>query len=362
MANRKLKVEVELETDKAKRKLGQIDDGVGKSSPTETSASRGRTKPIADEIADAARAGAQQASGIINDATERAAANARREYAQTGDGVGASPQASPSPTPSTRSTDKLAEATQLNTKQMLSMTRAFSGLALGLAASYSARYFTQGSTAEKILGYGGAAITGASAGAMMGAAAGPVGMAVGGLVGAGLSVGKEYLDRDEKITKAIEEYRRAEDILASNEKFANDIKKISSAFNTEALSVKLARLSDQYGFYLELIDAIKASVEKDLADGNLEGAAKLQQQLSIARSRKDVIVSLAEKMDSSASGPQRASMSATDALMKIGGGFGLPVNSGSSAIIDILKDGVAVTNRLLEDIRANTGKKGGSWL
>ena len=298
MANKKLKVEVELETEKAKRKLGQMGDGAAASSPT----------------------------------------------------------------PSSRSADKLAEATQLNTKQMLSMTRAFSGMAIGLAASYSSRYFTQGSTAEKILGYGGAAITGASAGAMMGAAAGPAGMAVGGLVGAGIAVGKEYLDRDEKITKAIEEYKRAEDVLASNEKFANDIKKISSAFNTEALSVKLARLSDQYGFYLKLIDAIKASIEEDLAGGNLEGAAKLQQQLSIARSRKDVIVSLAEKMDNSANGPQRSSMSATDALMKIGGGFGLPVSSSSHGLVEMLKDGVVQTNRLLEDIRANTGKKGSTWL
>ena len=298
MANKKLKVEVELETEKAKRKLGQMGDGAAASSQT----------------------------------------------------------------PSSRSADKLAEATKLNTQQMVSMTKAFSGMAIGLAASYSSRYFTQGSTAEKILGYGGAAITGASAGAMMGAAAGPVGMAVGGLAGAGIALGKEYLDRDEKITKAIEEYKQAEDILASNEKFANDIKKISSAFNTEALSVKLARLSDQYGFYLELIDAIKASIENELSEGNLEGASELQKQLAVARSRKDVIVSLAEKMDSSANGPRRSSMSATDALMKIGGGFGLPVNSGSSVSVEFLVNGVAETNRLLEDIRANTGKKGSAWL
>ena len=295
MANKKLKVEVELETAKAKQQLGRMGDGVGVSSPT----------------------------------------------------------------PSTRSADKLTEVTTLNTRQMMSMTRAFSGMALGLAASYSARYFNQGSMAEKTLGYGGAALAGASMGAMVGSMAGPLGMLGGALLGGGIAVGKEYLDRSKTVKEATEDYRRSESMYEGNEKFANDIKRITSPFNTEALSVKLARLSDQYGFYLELIDKIKASIENDLAEGNLEDASKLQQHLSVARSRKDTILSVAEKMDSSE--PSRASTVATDALMKLGGGFGIPQN-GSGGTVEVLRDGIAMTNRLLEDIRANTLKKGSTWL
>ena len=294
MANKKLKVEVELETAKAKQQLGRMGDGVGSSAP-----------------------------------------------------------------PSTRSTDKLAEATTLNTRQMMTMTRAFSGMALGLAASYSARYFNQGSKAEKALGYVGAALSGASMGAMVGSMAGPPGMAGGALLGGGIAVVKEYLDRDKAKTDALDAFREAESMYEGNEKFANDIKRITSPFNTEALSVKLARLSDQYGFYLELIDKIKASIENDLAEGNLEDASKLQQELSVARSRKDAIMSVAEKMDNSNNGPSRASMVATDALMKLGGGFGLP-QSGSVGTIDF-PEGPQII-RLLEDIRANTGKKGSTWL
>ena len=49
-------------------------------------------------------------------------------------------------------------------------------------------------------------------------------------------------------------------------------------------------------------------------------------------------------------------------FLGLGGGFGLPVNSGSNVSVAVLVNGVAVTNRLLEDIRANTGKKGSAWL
>ena len=295
MANKKLKVEVELETAKAKQQLGRMGDGAGVSSPT----------------------------------------------------------------PSMRSADKLAEATSINTRQMMSMTRAFSGMALGLAASYSSRFFTQGSTAEKILGYGGAAITGASAGAMMGAAAGPVGMAVGGLAGAGLSLGKEYLDRDKAKSDALDAFREAESVLELNEEFEAMMKRITSPFNGESITVKLARLSDEYVNEIEMIEELKKLVEEQIGDGDLKGAKESEAELARARQRKSAIFSVAEKMDNSRTGPSRASMIATDALMKLGGGFGLPQN-GSGGIIDFPKGPQII--RLLEDIRANTLKKGSTWL
>ena len=298
MANKKLKVEVELETEKAKRKLGQMGDGAAASSPT----------------------------------------------------------------PSSRSADKLAEATQLNTKQMLSMTRAFSGMAIGLAASYSSRYFTQGSTAEKILGYGGAAITGASAGARMGAAAGPAGTVVGGLTGAAISVGKEHLDRDKAKSDALDAFREAEEVLEMNEAFEAMMKRITSPFTGESLTVRLGRLSNEYVKELKIISDLKELVEEHIGKGDLKGAKEAEADLARARQRKNAIMSVAEKMDNSENGPRRSSMSATDALMKIGGGFGLPVSSSINGLVETLKDGVVQTNRLLEDIRANTGKKGGSWL
>lgn len=297
MANKKLKVEVELETAKAKQQLGRMGDGVGVSSPT----------------------------------------------------------------PSTRSADKLAEATTLNTRQMMSMTRAFSGMALGLAASYSARYFDQGSMAEKALGYGGAALSGASMGAMVGRMAGPWGMAGGALLGGGIAVGKEYLDRDKAKTDALDAFREAESVLEMNEEFEAMMKRITSPFSGESLTVRLARLSDEYLNEIEMISNLKKLVEEQIGDGDLKGAKETEAELARSRQRKNAIMSVAEKMDNADNGPSRASMIATDALMKLGGGFGLPQN-GSVGTVEVLKDGIAVTNRLLEDIRANTLKKGTTWL
>lgn len=294
MANKKLKVEVELETAKAKQQLGRMGDGVGSSAP-----------------------------------------------------------------PSTRSTDKLAEATTLNTRQMMTMTRAFSGMALGLAASYSARYFDQGSAAEKALGYAGSVLSGASAGAMMGAAAGPWGMGIGALLGGGIAAGKKYLDDDKERQDAIDEYNRAEDRREGNEKFANLLKRITSPFNSEGIGTKLARLSDQYVTYLTAIESLKEIVNQELSDGKMEQATRHMSDLEILRQRKNAIMSVAEKMDNSATGGPRSSMVATDALMKLGGGFGLP-QSGSVGTIDF-PEGPQII-RLLEDIRANTGKKGSTWL
>ena len=295
MANKKLRVEVELETAKAKQKLGRMGDGVDMSSPT----------------------------------------------------------------PSTRSADKLAEATKLNTRQMMSMTRAFSGMAIGLAASYSSRYFKQGSAAETAIGYIGSGLSGASAGAMIGAAGGPVGMAVGGIVGAGIGLGKEYLDRDKAKSDALDAFREAESVLEMNEAFDAMMKRITSPFNGESVSIKLARLSDEYMNEIEMISELKNLIEEQIGDGDLEGAKETEAELARARQRKNDIMSVAEKMDNSNDGPTRASMVATDALMKLGGGFGLP-QPGSGGIIDF-PEGPKILE-LLEDIRANTGKKGSTWL
>lgn len=298
MANKKLKVELELETAKAKRQLGEMGNG----SP-----------------------------------------------------------GGPSGPSSTRSADRLTEATSLNTKQMIAMTRAFSGMAIGLAASYSSRYFKQGSTAETAIAYGGSILSGASAGAMMGAAGGPVGMAVGGAVGGVIGTLKEYFDRESARKETTEDYRKSEANLEGNENFANMLKRISSPHNQESIGVKLATLADQYDYYLKLIDMIKGSIEGLLDDGRLDEAKKQMTYLQMARSRKNAIMDLGEKMDNSATGPKRASMAATDALMKIGGGWGLP-SRGSSGDAHVLINGQEVTNKLLEDIRKNTLKKGTTWL
>ena len=297
MATKKLKVELELETAKAKQQLGHMINGVGSSTPSQSS----------------------------------------------------------------RSLDKLSEATRLNTHQMLSMTRAFSGMAIGLAASYSSGYFAKGSMAEKAMGYGGAILSGASMGAMAGSVAGPWGMAAGAVVGGATGGAKEYFDRAKAIKDAREDYERYEETLMGNENFSNFMKRMTSPFNHEPLGLKLGTMSDYYSQLEKIIESLVLSIEDNLDEGKLDEVSRLRETLARTRGYRDKLMSVAEAMDNSYGGPSRPSMSATDALMKIGGGFGLPGN-GSSAEATVLIHGIEQQNELLRDIRANTMKKGSTWL
>lgn len=284
-------------------------------------------------------------------------AKAKRQAAQIGDV--SSPSA---PTASSKSTDKLAKATELNSRQMLSMTRAFTGMAVGLAATYSSRYFDRGSTAEKALSYGGSTITGAMSGAMMGRAAGPQGMAIGAAAGGMFGFLKEYLDRDKVKSDMTKDFKESEQKFARNENFSNEMKRITSPFNTEGLSVKLATLSDQYVFYAEMIKDLKASIEESISAGKMDDVQKLRGLLEEVRGRKSTIWSIAEKMDNAASGSPVGSRTATSALQKIGGGWGLPTVGNRGGEVGVLLNGMEVTNTLLREIRDITSKKGGSWL
>lgn len=296
MANKKLKVEVELETAKAKQQLGSMGDGVGASSAT----------------------------------------------------------------PSTRSADKLAEATTLNTRQMMSMTRAFSGMALGLAASYSARYFKQGSTEEKVFGYGGSILTGAMSGSMVGRMAGPQGAVIGGVAGGVMGWLKEYFDRDKAKEDATKDYKDAEEDYQDTKAFSDFIKRTTSPISGDSFLGRIEELANYYATLSGLVEDAKSLIEDSLSDGDLEMAADARKELAKYRSRMDAIRTAAEKLDEQdAKGPSRTSHSATDSLMKLGGGFGLPVSS--SGKVEVWAGEKIV--RLLEDIRANTGRKGSTqWL
>lgn len=270
------------------------------------------------------------------------------------------------PTASSRASEELTKATQVNTRQMLMMTRAFSGLALGLAASYSANYFKKGSTEETALGYAGSILSGGSSGAMMGAALGPHGALAGAIGGALIGGLKEFFDRDGAKTKATEDFDKAEAAYARNEDFSGFLKRITSPFNPEDVGMRLARLGDKYRDNEKLIAMTIDSIRAKIADGELDDVARLRELLGEMRGRKKAIMSTAEQLDNSVHGPSVASRAALDSLMKIGGGFGLPVGGKDLMRVTEIngikfdQHGIAIT-KLLEDIRANTMKGASTW-
>ena len=168
MANKKLKVELELETAKAKRQakgLGNIDGS----------------------------------SGGYGGGSDKLAKNLERAADSAG---------------------------KMNTST-LSVVRAFTGIGVGLAANYAASHMKQGAARDAVE-YGGNALTGASAGAMTGAALGPVGSVVGALVGGGGGLLKTYLDKSGEKEKYTEDWQRSEHNYADNKAFADFFRNLGS--------------------------------------------------------------------------------------------------------------------------------------
>ena len=171
MANKKLKVEVELETAKAKRQAKELEQSVGSSGGAGgSSAPNGKTSPAADRMADA---------------LDKAS----------------------------KSAGKSAESFAKVNSQALQLTKGFAGIAVGMAASYAANYATGGTKAA--LQYGGGILSGASAGSTMGMAAGPKGAVVGAIVGGVAGGAKTFMDRDAEQSAVAKEYREGEERYAA---------------------------------------------------------------------------------------------------------------------------------------------------
>ena len=194
MANKKLKVELELETAKAKRQAKELEHpgGSGGRSP----GSSGGRFPGSSGGSSGGGSGGVSPGGV-------------------------------SPGGSGGSSDKLAKnleraadsAGKMNTST-LSVVRAFTGVGIGLAANYAANHMKPGAARDAVE-YGGSALAGASAGAMAGAALGPVGSVVGALVGGGGGLLKTYLDKSSEKEKYTEDWQRSEHNYADNKAFAD---------------------------------------------------------------------------------------------------------------------------------------------
>ena len=126
---KKLTVEVDAETSKAKRKVKELQ-----------------------------QTGADQVSGTVAPAADRAAKSLDKASA---------------------SVDKLSDSTKAGSANIQAMVKTFGGMALRMAASYASNQMEDGSTGQMLVkGAGDVA-----SGAMMGSVFGPLGAVAGGLMG-----------------------------------------------------------------------------------------------------------------------------------------------------------------------------------
>ncbi len=260
MATKKLKLEVELDTAKAKRQAKALEKSGGSSATGGT---------MSNEADGAARS----LKGLSNAASE----------------------------------------TNINMKRA---TRAFAGIAVGLASSYAAGHMREGSTGRTALEYAGSAVTGASMGAMVG---GPVDGAIGGLAG----VLKTYLDRTALQNNMSREYARGEHDYEEDRAWKSFLRDLTdTGDNFEKLEEKIAAAKNRLEELKVAEEKAKKNMESFNKKGDKESAAIQQGYLNGSRawqSQLEDFVYNGEKQLSKRQEYRVASYGAGDALSKIGG-------------------------------------------
>ncbi len=304
---KKLTVEVDAETTKAKRKIQELAETGGSSAGADAS-------PAIDKAARALSGAAEKTS---------------------------------------RSFGKLDEASQGMNRQMLSVTRAFAGMATGLAMSYASRYFAEGSTGRNAMEYGGAMLAGGSSGAMAGMAFGPVGAAIGAAGGAAIAAGKTYLDKEGDMESRLADFEKSERIFAGISAWQTKLRELSEQMNTEEIKTILANLKNtEQTFKTRTVEAIKGERYQEAAD--------YQRNLGDVRQKQQQLEALLRKAEAEAKKPStpeaRASMDALDSLARVGGNF-----AGSDAGFRDLQRVNEKQVAILEKIEAKTGKGAGKF-
>ncbi len=304
---KKLTVEVDAETTKAKRKIQELADAGGSSAGADAS-------PAIDKAARALSGAAEKTS---------------------------------------RSFGKLDEASQGMNRQMISVTRAFAGMATGLAMSYASRYFEEGSTGRNAMEYGGAMLAGGSSGAMAGMAFGPIGAAIGAAGGAAIAAGKTYLDKEGEMESRLADFEKSERIFAGISAWQTKLRELSEQMNTEEIKTILANLKNtEQTFKTRTVEAIKGERYQEAAD--------YQRNLGDVRQKQQQLEALLRKAEAEAKKPStpeaRASMDALDSLARVGGNF-----AGSDAGFRDLQRVNEKQVVLLEKIEAKTGKGSGTF-
>ena len=300
MATKKLKVEVELETAKAKRQAKDLEQTAGGGGAVS----------------------APQSGKKLSESLDKAA----------------------------RSAEKSAGAFDKMSGTSARLTRGFAGIAVGMATSYAANYATGGT--KTALEYGGNAISGAVGGAMM---AGLPGAIAGGLAG----VLKTYMEKQGEVSKMSEDFKVAEDTYENNRLWQAKMRNLSEVDYSpvglngvnltqdriDKTSARLAEVQKVAGDLFDEQNKIIKRINEHLKKGETEEAEKLQKDLAIVRAKKEQAESLEqsykkqkkslehqlEQERHDAKDP-RVSTAALDSLGKVGGDFIGSLASGGPAV------------------------------
>lgn len=243
MANKKLKVEVELETAKAKRQLGNMaETGGGASGPS--------------PVDDAAKRTAQ--------AMERAA----------------------------KSTEDFGEKATKSGANINHLVRSFAGLGAGMAMNYAAQFVPEGKARETVE-VGAAGMKGFAMASMI-ADAIPV---IGGLAklaikggGAAFAMYNEKEKQDKLNKKTAQEFEKSEELYKQSEAFADMLRSLTAVKDgANDFSAKLAQANGELDRRKGEEEELTKKIRKAIEDRKYEEAVSLQQSLSRNRGEQGAL-------------------------------------------------------------------------
>ena len=266
MATKKLKVEVELETAKAKRQAKDLEQTAGGGGAVS----------------------APQSGKKLSESLDRAA----------------------------RSAEKTSSAFDKMGGNSARLTRGFAGIAVGMATSYAANYATGGT--KTALEYGGNAISGAVGGAMM---AGLPGAIVGGLA----CVLKTHMEKDAERSAMSKDFETGEKVYASTRRDLKKFDELSSTKKGTDIAGHLAeakKIIDNYtNQTAEMVEEIRKELKKH--DPDKDKLEKLKRNLDYSRSQISKYEGLTKSLEAlqEKQHDPRLSAAAFDALGKVGGSF-----------------------------------------
>ena len=245
-----------------------------------------------------------------------------------------------------KSLEKLDKSTSNLDSRMATVTRAFAGMATGLAVSYASRYFDEGSKGRAAMEYGGSALMGATAGAQAGKLFGPWGLAAGGLLGGGLMVGKTFMDKEGAQRRPQQTSTRTSD-LCRVKAWQTSLAELTKVMDKDEITTILqtsrrpsqhsrgGRLTRSRAGGWKRLPTIPATSKREKPQAQLESLLR--------QDRKPEF---------------RGDMGGTDSLARMGAGFGGSGDTGRA-----IADSTARSVELLKSIDSKTKSNGGgAWL
>ena len=297
----------------------------------EVDADVSRAKRKVQELADAGGGGSGGGSAVVSSEADKLSRSLKDAAANT---------------------QRLGDRSKASADQLVGMTRAFTGLAIGMAATYASRQFGDDSSIGRAIGYVGSTVTGATTGAMAGKVLGPQGMAVGAVVGAVGGAYGQYSQNaktDEEKAKAEKELRDAN--LESIETWEQ------ARARTAAFREELEKLTKSESGLSDAI-AKREAEDRRLADAQRESLGDAKRLSALSRERQanagemDALRSALKALGSKEVAEAfRPALGAMDSLARIGGDMG-----GGEAVA-VARDQLAV----LKSIDAKTKNGGAAW-